>query len=149
MIVQDRLLGLSKSLQTNPRLVRQFLKFAVVGTIGAAVDFGILIALKELFHVNLYVANTVSFTAAVLSNYLWNSFWTFGDQPKQHGRQLVQFFVVSIVGYFINQAILYFFYDIAGLHVFRFGYLAAKAIATIVVMFWNFAANKLWTFRER
>lgn len=149
MIVQDRLFSLAKSLQTNNRLVRQFLKFAVVGTIGAAMDFGILTALVELFHLNLYVANTVSFTAAVLSNYLWNSFWTFGDLPKQHSRQLVQFFAVSIIGLFINQAILYFFYDIAGLHVFRFGYLAAKAIATIVVLFWNFAANKLWTFRER
>ena len=149
MIVQDRLVGLSKSLQVNPRLVRQFLKFAVVGTIGAAVDFSILIALKELFHVNLYVANTVSFTAAVLSNYLWNSFWTFGDQPKQHGRQLVQFVIVSIIGLFINQAILYLFNDLLGLHVFRFGYMVAKAIATIVVLFWNFAANKLWTFRER
>jgi len=149
LIVQDRLFSLAKSLQTNNRLVRQFLKFAVVGTIGAAMDFGILTALVELFHLNLYVANTVSFTAAVLSNYLWNSFWTFGDLPKQHSRQLVQFFAVSIIGLFINQAILYFFYDIAGLHVFRFGYLAAKAIATIVVLFWNFAANKLWTFRER
>jgi putative flippase GtrA len=149
VIVQDRLFGLAKSLQTNNRLIKQFLKFAVVGTIGAGVDFGILTALVELFHVNLYVANTVSFTAAVLSNYLWNSYWTFGDLPKQHGRQLVQFFIVSIIGLFINQAILYFFYDLVGLHVFRFGYLAAKALATIVVMFWNFAANKLWTFRER
>jgi len=149
LIVQDRLSGLAKSLQANHRLVKQFLKFAVVGTIGFGVDFGILTALVELFHVNLYVANTVSFTAAVLSNYLWNSFWTFGDLPKRHGRQLVQFFIVSIIGLCINQAILYFFHDIAGLHVFRFGYMVAKAIATIVVLFWNFAANKLWTFRER
>jgi putative flippase GtrA len=149
LIVQDRLFGLTKALQANPRLVKQFLKFAVVGTIGAGVDFGILTTLVELFHVNLYAANTVSFTVAVLSNYLWNSFWTFGDQPKQHGRQLVQFFAVSIIGWCINQGILFFFYDIVGLHVLRFGYLAAKALATIVVLFWNFVANKLWTFRER
>jgi putative flippase GtrA len=149
LIVQDRLFGLSKALQANPRLVKQFLKFAVVGTIGAGVDFGILTTLVELFHLNLYVANTVSFTAAVLSNYLWNSYWTFGDLPKRHGQQLAQFFAVSIIGWVINQGILFFFYDIAGLHVFRFGYLAAKAIATIVVLFWNFTANKLWTFREK
>ncbi len=144
MIVQERLSSLNKSLQTNPRLVKQFLKFAVVGTIGFGVDFGILITLLNFFHVNVYVANTVSFTTAVLSNYLWNSLWTFGDLPKRHGRQLVQFFVVSIIGLLINQTILYFFYDLVGLHV-----LVAKAIATIVVLFWNFAANKLWTFRER
>jgi putative flippase GtrA len=149
LIVQERLSSLNKSLQANHRLVKQFLKFAVVGTIGAGVDFGTLITLVELFHLNVYVAITVSFTAAVLSNYLWNSFWTFGDLPKRHGRQLVQFFIVSIIGYLITQAIFYFFYDLVGLHVFRFGYLAAKALATIVVLFWNFAANKLWTFRER
>jgi putative flippase GtrA len=127
----------------NTRLARQFLKFAVVGTIGAVVDFGLLAILKELVHLNLYVANTFSFSAAVLNNYTLNTFWTFGDQENRRpAQQLAQFFLVSIVGLGINQALLYVFHDIVGLW-----YMLAKAIATVVVLGWNFTANKLWTFR--
>jgi len=127
----------------NFRELERFVKFAIVGTIGAGVDFGTLSALVELLHVNVYAANTVSFTAAVINNFVLNSTWTFGDQPnKQPARQLVQFFIVSIIGYLINQALLYAFIEFAGLW-----YLLAKAIATIVVLFWNFGANRLWTFR--
>lgn len=127
----------------NSRELERFIKFAIVGTIGAGVDFGTLTALVELFHVNVYLANTVSFTAAVINNFILNSTWTFGDQPnKKPARQLVQFFIVSIIGYMINQTLLYAFIEFAGLW-----YLLAKAIATIVVLFWNFTANRLWTFR--
>jgi len=128
---------------SNPRFVRQFVKFAVVGSIGAVVDFGVLIFLKEIIGFNLYLANTFSFTAAVLNNYTLNSIWTFADQQKQHQRQLPQFFFVSIVGLGINQALLYFFHDIMGLW-----YIIAKALAILLVLFWNFFANRFWTFRE-
>ncbi len=127
----------------NSRELERFIKFAIVGTMGAGVDFGTLTALVELFHVNVYLANTVSFTAAGLNNFILNSTWTFGDQAnKQPARQLAQFFTVSIIGYLLNQALLYSFIEFAGLW-----YLLAKAIAIVVVLFWNFTANRLWTFR--
>ena len=99
----------------NPRFVRQFVKFGIVGTIGTLVDVGTLVFLKEVIGLNVYVANAISFTLAVLNNYTLNSRWTFGDQEKEHHRQLVQFFIVSIVGLALSSALLYFFHDVSEL----------------------------------
>jgi putative flippase GtrA len=34
-----------------------------------------------------------------------------------------------------------------GLAHYKLAYNSSKAIATIIVLFWNFGANRLWTFR--
>ncbi len=140
---ETQLIRLAATVSANPRFLRQFVKFAVVGAIGTVVDMSILVFLKEVVGVNVYLANACSFTAAVINNYTLNSHWTFGDQEKEHGRQIVQFFIVSAVGLGLSSILLYFFHDIMDLH-----YLIAKALAILVVLFWNFSANRLWTFRE-
>lgn len=130
------------------RGIRQFVKFGVVGIIGAIVDFSTLFVLKEFLQFNLYVANTFSFTAAVCSNFLWNSLWTFrGAFTGRRRHRFLPFLVVSILGLGINQVILYAAHEFTGLEDYQYGYLVAKAIATVVVMVWNFIVNKLWTFR--
>mgnify|MGYP006289903707 CR=1 FL=1 len=87
--------------------VERFLKFAVVGTIGAVVDFGTLYLLHVGLNWPLALANTVSFTCAVLSNFTWNRLWTYPDsRSKPIVAQLVQFFVVNIAGWAINTGIL-------------------------------------------
>ncbi len=48
---------------------KQFLKFAVVGLISFGVDWGMLIALVELFHLDFLMSTTVSFTTSVVVNY--------------------------------------------------------------------------------
>lgn len=40
---------------------KQFLKFAVVGLISFGIDWGMLIALVELFHLDFLMSTTVSF----------------------------------------------------------------------------------------
>ena len=109
----DRLLDL---LRRQRRGVRQLIKFAVVGTIGAAVDFGTLVFLKESLGFNLYVANTISVTAAICSNFLWNSLWTFrGSFRGRRRHRFMPFVVVSVIGLGINQIILYTTHEFTGL----------------------------------
>jgi putative flippase GtrA len=134
---------ISQFVTTQPRFVRQFIKFGIVGAIGTIVDVTILVFLKEIVGLNVYIANSISFSIAVLNNYTLNSLWTFGDQEKRHHRQLVQFFIVSVVGLALSQALLFFFHDVLHLH-----YLIAKVLGILVVLFWNFFANRFWTFKE-
>jgi dolichol-phosphate mannosyltransferase len=144
-VVQERVGSLLPAVvASHPRFFKQFIKFAIVGTIGTVVDFSILIFLKEFLGFNLYVANGISFSCAVLNNYTWNSLWTFGDQAKHHAQQLAQFAVVSIIGLALSQGFLYAFHDILGLW-----YIMAKGLAIVCVLFWNFLANRYWTFRRR
>ena len=110
-------------------------------------------------------ANTFSFTAAVVSNFMWNRYWTYPDSRSKPIRtQLTQFFVVNIVGWGINTLILMLLRDpfvtrmelIGSSTVlladpetaYKFGYNLAKVVATAVVLFWNFFINRIWTYSD-
>ena len=141
-----RLTGLAKS--SRVEMVR-FGKFAIVGAIGAVVDFAILNLCIQVFGLPKWLANTFSFFTAVCSNFAWNRLWTFPESRQQPLLpQLGQFFVVNLAGYVINQAIFlsldrWVFVDWG-----TWGYNLSKAIAIGVVLFWNFGLNRLWTYRE-
>jgi putative flippase GtrA len=134
----------------------RFFKFLVVGTIGFIVDFGILTLLVEVFGLIPVVANTFSFSAAVLSNFTLNRYWTYPDSRSKRRRvQLLQFAVVSVIGLIINNTILVvtqtpFQRLLEMIHApenIR-GYIPAKMLATIVVLFWNFFVNRYWTYGD-
>ncbi len=141
------------------KLLGRFLKWSAVGVSGAVVDYGILIALVELARFNpliiyvgavtltirwIFLAQAISFTCAVINNYILNRHWTFGDiKHKGPKVQFVQFFIVSVVGLGTRTAIFWFLFELMDLW-----YIMATAIAIIVVLIWNFFANLAWTFRE-
>lgn len=134
----------------------RFFKFLVVGTIGFIVDFGILTLLVEVFGFRPVVANTFSFSAAVLSNFTFNRYWTYPDSRSKRRRvQLLQFAVVSILGLIINNTILVLtqtpfqrLLETIGAPENIRGYIPAKILATVVVLFWNFFVNRYWTYGD-
>lgn len=133
----------------NTKELQRFLRFLVVGTIGFAVDFGILNLLVLVFDMNVLVANTVSFSLAVLSNFTWNRLWTYPDsRTKPLRSQLIQFSAVNIAGWGINTGVLAALTPVFSALVGRLGYNLAKAIATIIVLFWNFFVNRYWTYND-
>ncbi len=67
--------------ERRTELVR-FGKFAVVGAIGAVVDFSILNLGIQVFGLAKWLANTFSFSAAVLSN-TWNRLWTYPESQSE------------------------------------------------------------------
>jgi putative flippase GtrA len=74
----------------NPREKTRFLRFLVVGMIGAAVDFGIENLLHRLLGFPYVLAGAISFICAVLSNFYWNRVWTYPDsRSKPIGKQLI------------------------------------------------------------
>jgi putative flippase GtrA len=158
---------LSTSVRTSQKEVARFLKFSVVGAVGALIDFGLLNLLVQQARFPKVLANACSFTAAVISNFIWNRLWVY---PETRGeplrKQFVQFFLINLIGLGINTAIFYSadrwllgevgllaapigaLATTAGASHFDLAYNGAKVIATGVVLFWNFFANRLWTFRH-
>ncbi|MFN8475589.1 MAG: GtrA family protein [Anaerolineae bacterium] len=139
-------------LYTHRKEIKQFLKFALVGTLGAIIDFTVLNILVLHFGWPKAAANVASFTVAVLSNFTWNRLWTFEHARHQPmWPQLGQFALVNLIGLGINEICFvgldtYLFEPLFGAVL---GYNLAKASATIIVLFWNFIINRLWTFRQR
>jgi putative flippase GtrA len=139
----------------------RFLRFAVVGIIGAVVDFGIFNLLSSLFRVKPVWASVLSFTAAVCSNFILNRYWTYPDsRSKRMSQQIVQFTIISMIGLAIRTPIFvklegplidffgYLHLPLASLSPTFLGHNLALAIAVLVVMFWNFFINRYWTYSD-
>lgn len=147
---------------SNPAERGRFLRFAVVGVIGAIVDFGTFNILESIFHVIPVLASILSFSAAIISNFLWNRFWTYPDsRSKPISQQLIQFAIISVVGLIIRTPIFAFMdhklidlvHDIQlpSLSAGQLESLAhnfALAFAVGIVMFWNFFINRFWTYND-
>jgi len=146
---------------TNPRERSRFLRFAMVGIVGSVVDFGIFNLLTTLANFRGILASTISFIAAVLSNFFWNRYWTYPDSRSKHIiRQLIQFGVVSVAGLAIRVVIFAILENplvslsasLVGNDFFfkpKFiGYNATLAFAILVVMLWNFFINRYWTYND-
>lgn len=146
---------------TNRRERVRFSRFAVVGLIGAVVDFGTMNLLTRFFRFPLVLAGTVSFIAAVCSNFLWNRYWTYPDsRSKPVAKQLIQFGLVNGAGLLIRVPLLaileplfIIFFNWLPLHIplLSSSFLAKNAdlaVAVAVVMFWNFFANRYWTYDD-
>ena len=127
----------------------RFARFLTVGALGTFLDFGLLTVFK-LIGLPTLSANSISFTAGVINNFTLNSRWTFADRRNGNWRaQFVQFLLVSLVGLAINNAILLLLEVPLGAWIgdAAWGYAPAKIVATGVVVFWNYFANRNWTFR--
>lgn len=86
---------------------------------------------------------------AIFNSFWWNRSWTFGITTKeQRAAQLKKFYAVAIIGAALNTVILTLLGNIIPGHERR-SWAIATIIATIVVAFWNFFGQKLWTFKQK
>jgi putative flippase GtrA len=136
----------------------RFFRFAIVGIFGAIVDFGTFNIMVGIIGVAAVWASVLSFTAAIINNFVWNRYWTYPDSRSKKTRwQLTQFAIISIIGLAIRTPLFAFLDDrlsalieLSRLSVdaYFIGHNLALAIAVVVVMFWNFFANRYWTYND-
>lgn len=122
-------------------LVFKFLKFIAVGFSGVIVDFSCTYLSKEKFGFNKYLANSLGFVFATVTNYFLNHYWTFEKQDAVKIVEFSNFFMIALIGLGLNNLIIYFVNDKGKINFYR-----AKLFAIVVVSIWNFFANYLYTF---
>jgi putative flippase GtrA len=123
------------------RLSAQFLSFAIIGVLGTGVHYLVLVMLVSGAGIAPVVATTVGAFCGAIVNYVLNYRLTF-ESRKRHAEALSKFLAVAGVGFVINAAIV-----AAGTRRTTWHYLVIQVIATALVLFWGFAANRMWTFR--
>lgn len=164
---------------SRSREVERFLKFALVGALGAIIDAGTLFVLQATVlapaepnqGLKVALASTIAFIAAVSSNFFWNRHWTYPDsRSRSVRRQMVQFTVVSLIGWVGRTMWISLAYRWLGalfmplflpeIQILRPGYVpsvSAEAklgtmiawfVGVVVVMVWNFLANRYWTYAD-
>jgi putative flippase GtrA len=145
----------------NNKEISRFLRFAVVGTIGAVVDFGVFNLLSGVFRIPAIIASIISFICAVANNFLWNRYWTYPDsRSKPVSRQIIQFVVINLIGLgirtplfaWLENVLTRFFADILPSNfIFSSTFIChnfSLALVILVVMLWNFFANRFWTYND-
>jgi putative flippase GtrA len=145
---------------TDTKERTRFFKFALVGTLGAVIDFGVMNLLSHYTNMRLVFAGTISFTCAVVSNFIWNRYWTYPEsRSRPLPKQLGMFFLVNLAGiairipilHFLEPPLLRFFESVLNIP-YETAELLAKnltlAVAVGIVMLWNFFVNRYWTYND-
>lgn len=122
-------------------VLKQVVKFGIVGASNIFVDVLVYWLLTRFGGFYYLLAATVSFLAANIWSYFWNRRWTFHDHSPAIIRQYLKFLAANIIAILLNLLLLFVFVDF-----FHFDDLFSKIIASIAVGLVNFIINKIWAF---
>jgi putative flippase GtrA len=120
--------------------MRQFIRYSLVGAVGTAVQYAILVWLVQSATTSALTASTAGAIAGALVNYYLNRRWTFGSS-RAHEQALPRFAAIALAGIGLNAIVMAGMFTYLGAH-----YLLAQVVATGVVLAAGFLANRKWTF---
>lgn len=129
---------------------QQFARFAIVGSANTALDFGLLFMLRSA-GLPIVVANLISSTTAFVSSFVANKKYTFKTEGSDLKRELTLFIVVTLFGLWILQSIVLWaltppLENVLGNH--QYALFAAKLLATVVSMTWNYILYTKLVFKR-
>jgi dolichol-phosphate mannosyltransferase len=124
---------------------KTFIRFAMVGTSGAFVNLG---AFTILIHsgLNKFIASPISIELSIISNFLFNNFWTFSDRNTKDRFHLkgLKFNIVSLIALGVSYST---FVLLSLLFPFIMPHIN-QAIGIIPATLVNYFLNSYWTFKE-
>lgn len=136
----------------------QIAKFVLVGALNTLVDWGILNLLMFLTSITSgYMFSGfkgLSFLAAMANSYIWNKSWTFkkvDETVKSGTKEILQFFIVSLIGFALNVGVATLLVNVWGPHWGMGAALWANVGAlagTLLGLVWNFLGYKLIVFKN-
>lgn len=128
-------------------MIRQFLRFGVVGTLGFVVDAAVLMGMIAL-GLGPYAGRVVSYVAAASATFALNRAWTFREQRSGGpvAAQWGRFLAVNLVGFAANYgtyAVL-----LATVPLVARQPVLGVAAGSLAGMFLNFALSRRLVFRS-
>ena len=124
----------------NRALVLQFCRFASVGFISLAVDYGFMVFLTESTDMGYFRACAFSYTLSIMVNYVLSMKYVFhGREDVSKVKEATIFLTLSLIGLGLNQMAMWLLVDV--LHVY---YAMAKMLAAGMVTGYNFISKKIF-----
>ncbi len=157
---------------TPRKELQRFIRFAFVGALGFLVGFGTVIALQNTVlpprnSTAVTLITCISLTIAASVKFVASCIWVYPEsRPPSRRRQLAQFAIISLIGLALRNLWIHLTYQPLGhyavsfietIHVHyepspiernKLGTSVAWLLAIALGMFWNFFANRYWTFRD-
>ncbi len=118
-----------------------FIRYTLAGGVATGVHYTLLLVLVEVAGVPAAVSATLGALCGAGVAYLGNRRFTFTGSAAPHDQAIPRFLLVAALGAALNGLIVG-----AGISVFAWHYLAAQAVATVVVLGLTYRLNRIWTF---
>ena len=118
----------------------QFSRYLLAGVFCAALEYLSFMLLQT--KINLLVANTLAYALGFTGSFLLNKYAVFPNNNGKTPQQLLAYCLLALFNYIIGMALLVWLVQSAGLPAF-----AAKAIAMVTVVSWNFLMYKKVVYR--
>lgn len=126
----------------NDPFVGKLFKFILVGGSTTSLYMLLVIAGVEWGGMDPIFAITISFSIIFVISFVLNKIWVF-DSSDAWQTSLLKFVLVSFSGFILNLAITYFLVNILSCW-----YVFALLTTVVVIPFYTFILNNLWTFRS-
>ncbi len=133
----------------------QFLRFCVVGTLNAVIDFGVLNLLLWLYPTTVLWKtlgyNSVAVLLASTNSFFWNKYWTFQQRNHITSQEVYRFAVLASGTTLMNDALMW----LLGRAFPSFmtssllGANALKLAAIVGTMSISFFGMRLWVFFQK
>lgn len=86
----------------NNKIIKQFIKFSVVGVLATLIHYGIYLGLCNIIDLN--IAYTVGYALSFIFNFLVSNYFTFNTRPsKERG---IKFVLAHIFNYILQMGLL-------------------------------------------
>ena len=129
----------------------EFVRFAIVGGISFAADFGVLVIMQEVLGLKnstngMLFSVAVAYGVGLVVHYLLSVFWVFQGNHINTGRDHLQagglFVLTCCVGFMLTELGMWL-----GVRALGWYYPIVKIVVTGIVMLWNYVSQKFFVFR--
>lgn len=122
------------------KLMIQFCRFGLVGTLCFCIDYGLMVMLTEWGEIDYFFSSGISFIASVIVNYILSMRFVFhGKEELSRTQEMAIFVLLSAVGLAFNQLIMWI-----AVEFFEIFYVVAKILSTMLVTTYNFVSRKVF-----
>lgn len=123
----------------------KIIRFIISGGLATVVNLGALFTLTHFFHFWYLISAIIAFLFAFFVSFSLQKFWTFRDHSREGmHKQAGRFFVIVLLGLFINTSIIYVLVEFLHLH-----YLIAQFLSGIVIAFFNYMMYQKFIFHRK
>ena len=135
---------------TKKETVAEILRFMLTGGFCFVIEFAVLTLLHGVIGIDTLIATPVAFTVSVIVNYILCVLWVFKAAGDEGNTAKISFFITSLIGLALNEVLMLIFRHVFGeekvlLNILGTDirmYMLNKALATLIVMVWNYFTKK-------